>query len=97
MLASAAMAAEGPVLGLDYGTKRIGMAVSDAGGQIAFPAGTLDRTQPQRDLAALAELIAERGVTRVVVGLPLHMDGRPGSMAEAARKFAEKARNSLQR
>jgi putative holliday junction resolvase len=78
----------GCVLGLDYGSRRIGLAVSDEARLFAFPAGALERTGLQRDLAALAALIAERGVTRVVVGLPLHLSGRSGPEAEAARAFA---------
>jgi putative Holliday junction resolvase len=76
------------VLGLDLGEKRIGLAISDAEGRIAFPAGHLDRVGPRKDLEALAALIAERGVERAVVGLPLHLDGRAGREAEAARAFA---------
>jgi putative Holliday junction resolvase len=78
----------GCVLGLDYGSRRIGLAVSDPEGVFAFPAGALERTGLERDLAALTALIAERGVTRVVVGLPLHLSGRSGLEAEAARAFA---------
>lgn len=77
------------VLGLDLGAKRIGLAISDPEGRIAFPAGHLDRVGPKKDLAALATLIAERGVGRAVVGLPLHLDGRAGPEAEAARAFAK--------
>jgi len=76
------------VLGLDLGARRIGLAISDEEGRIAFPAGHLERTAPKRDLAALAALIAERRVGRAVVGLPLHLDGRAGPEAEAARAFA---------
>lgn len=78
----------GPILGLDFGTRRIGLAVSDAGAAIAFPIGALERTTLHRDLAALGELARERGVVGVVVGLPLHLDGGAGEMAEAARSFA---------
>ena len=78
----------GCALGLDYGSRRIGLAVSDEEGLFAFPAGALERTGLARDLAALTALIAERGVTRVVVGLPLHLSGRSGPEAEAARAFA---------
>jgi len=77
------------VLGVDYGERRIGLAVSDPEGRIAFPAGTLQSAGRAKDLAALCALAAERGVTRVVVGLPLHMDGRRGPEAEAAQRFAE--------
>jgi putative Holliday junction resolvase len=78
----------GPVLGLDFGARRIGLAVSNPEATLAFPAGTLERAGLDRDLAALRSLIEERGVTRVVVGLPLHMDGRSGVGADAARAFA---------
>jgi putative Holliday junction resolvase len=77
------------VLGLDLGERRIGLAVSDPAGAIAFPVGALERKGLAADVAALCELIRERGVREVVVGLPLHMDGRAGTGAAAARRFAE--------
>jgi putative Holliday junction resolvase len=80
---------EGPVLGLDLGARRIGMAISDPGTDIAFPAGHLLRKDLAKDLEALRALADERGISRIVVGLPLHMDGRRGKAAEAARAFAE--------
>jgi putative Holliday junction resolvase len=76
------------ILGLDIGSKRIGIAISDAEGSIAFPSGKIDRQGRERDLEALRALAAERGVERVVVGLPKHMDGREGVEAKAARNFA---------
>ena len=79
---------EGPVLALDYGSRRIGIAVSDEEARFAFPAGFLACRGRERDLAALGELISERSIRRVVVGLPLHMDGRRGDAAAAAEKFA---------
>src|SRR5688572_20402149 len=80
---------EGPVLGLDFGERRIGLAVSDPAGAIAFPIGALERKSLTADVAALCDLIRERGVREIVIGLPLHMDGRPGTGAAAARRFAE--------
>jgi putative holliday junction resolvase len=79
---------EGPVLGLDLGTRRIGLAVSDSEGVIAFPIGALERRGLAADIAALCELIRERGVKSAVVGLPLHLDGRSSPGADAARRFA---------
>jgi putative Holliday junction resolvase len=76
------------VLGIDLGSVRIGLAVSDPDGRIAFPAGVLDRKGQGQDVAELVVLIRERSIERVVVGLPLHMDGRAGTGAEAARRFA---------
>ncbi|MDJ0867124.1 MAG: Holliday junction resolvase RuvX [Myxococcota bacterium] len=76
------------VLGLDLGERRIGLAISDEAGRIAFPAGHLERRGKRQDLAALGRLVTERGVEQVVVGLPIHMTGRAGPQAEAARAFA---------
>ena len=79
---------QGPVLGLDLGARRIGLAVSDPEASIAFPAGHLERAGLEKDLAALRSLIAEREIRAVALGLPLHLDGRAGTGAEAARRFA---------
>ena len=76
------------VLGVDLGAKRIGLAVSDAEGRVAFPAGALESRGTARDVAAIAEVVRERGARCVVVGLPLHMSGRRGPEAEAALRFA---------
>ena len=76
------------VLGIDLGTRRIGLAVSDEDGRIAFPAGVLERRSKRADFAALAKLVRERGIGAAVVGLPLHMSGRAGPEAEAAVEFA---------
>jgi putative Holliday junction resolvase len=78
----------GRVLGIDLGVRRIGLAISDEERRLAFPAGRLERSALARDLEALRALAAERGATRIVVGLPLHLDGREGVGARAARDFA---------
>lgn len=79
-------------MGIDLGSKRIGLAVSDESGTIAFPAGCLDSRGRKKDLAAIRSFISERGVARVVVGLPLHMDGRRGPEADKAIRFADELR-----
>jgi putative Holliday junction resolvase len=76
------------VLGLDLGERRIGLAISDEEAKIAFPAGFIERKTMKRDLAALCELVRERGVGSAVVGLPLHLRGRRGAEADAASSFA---------
>jgi putative Holliday junction resolvase len=78
----------GPILGLDLGTRRMGLAISDPEASIAFPAGFLPRSGLARDLEALCALAEERAVSRIVVGLPLHLNGRSGQAAQAARDFA---------
>ena len=76
-------------LALDMGSKRIGLAISDDEGTFAFPSGKLDRKGRKVDLEALVSLIQEREVSRIVIGIPLHMNGRPGKGAEAAHAFAK--------
>jgi putative holliday junction resolvase len=76
------------VLGVDLGSKRIGLAISDSEGRLAFPAGVLESSGRKRDLAALRTLIREREIGRAVVGVPLHMSGRRGPEAEKAIRFA---------
>jgi putative Holliday junction resolvase len=76
------------VLGLDLGSKRIGLAISDSEGDFAFPAGTLKSAGRKADISAIAELIDEREIGQVVIGLPRHMDGREGPEAAAAKAFA---------
>lgn len=77
------------VLGIDLGSRRIGLAISDELGSIAFPAGVLECRGRRRDIAALRSLIQDRGIARAVVGLPIHMDGRRGPEAEKALAFAQ--------
>lgn len=77
------------VLGVDLGAKRIGLAVSDPEGRIAFPAGALESRGRARDVAAIADVVKQRGAGCVVIGLPVHMSGRRGPEAAAALKFAE--------
>lgn len=76
------------VLAVDLGSKRIGLAISDTGAKLAFPAGVLESRGRKRNLAALKALIREREIERAVVGVPLHMSGRRGPEAESAIRFA---------
>ena len=71
------------VLALDHGTARIGCALSDPSGTLATPLPVIEPPEPR----AVAELVAEHGVERVVVGLPLHLSGEEGSQAALARSF----------
>ena len=84
------MPGRGRILGVDYGARRIGLAVSDAEGHIAFPEGTLERRGERRDLESLCALVKEKGVVAIVVGLPLHLDGRRGPEAQAAEAFGRR-------
>ncbi len=76
------------VMGLDVGEKRIGIALSDETGTIAQGKGVCRRRTLEEDLAHLAERAREWGAERIVVGLPLNMDGTEGEQARAVREFA---------
>ncbi len=77
------------VLALDWGTKRIGVAVSDPLGIMAQPLPTIANEGEEKVLAALRRVIEEKEVARIVVGLPVNMDGSAGPAALAAKEFAE--------
>jgi putative Holliday junction resolvase len=83
---AAAVPATGRLLGIDVGTKRIGLAVSDPTQTVAQPLATLARRAGRRfPLAALRPFLEAHGVVGVVVGLPLEPSGREGPAALAAR------------
>jgi putative holliday junction resolvase len=77
------------ILGLDFGTRRIGAAVSDPGRTMAFPLELHERRGPDGDARHYRELVRENDIERIVVGLPLHTSGREGQLASAARSFGE--------
>ncbi len=76
-------------MGLDVGTKTIGVAVSDELSITGQALATLRRSSLRADLHALRGLIAEHGVDQIVVGLPLNMDGTEGSRAAACRQLGK--------
>jgi putative Holliday junction resolvase len=75
------------VLALDYGSARTGVAVSDATGTLARPLAVVERAASEAGLARLAQLVAEEGAERVVVGLPLTLRGEHGAQAEETTAF----------
>jgi putative holliday junction resolvase len=76
------------LLGVDLGTKTIGLALSDVERRIATPLETLKRTKFTPDAAAIRAIVERFGVGGLVVGLPLNMDGSEGPRAQATRAFA---------
>ena len=79
----------GPVLGLDLGDARIGVAISDDGRRLAVPVGTVHVGQPPGELIAITELAKDRGVNLIVVGLPLSLRGERGTRATHADAFTQ--------
>jgi len=89
-----ALAPRQRLLGLDVGQKTIGLAVSDSDFRVATPVDTIRRTKFAADAARLAQLVAERDIGGLVIGLPINMDGSEGPRCQSVRQFAA---NLLQR
>ncbi|HEV7513315.1 MAG TPA: Holliday junction resolvase RuvX [Candidatus Acidoferrum sp.] len=95
LLSSKNQAKPATILALDYGRARIGLAIADAQARLAKPLATLERINRNEDMRRLRELAREQGVTQIIVGLPLRLDGSHGEMAEEALRFAERVRKQI--
>jgi putative Holliday junction resolvase len=84
----AVLAPHAPILGLDLGTKTIGLALSDLMLTIATPQKTVRRTKFMADAAEVLEFAMSRRVTGLVLGLPMNMDASEGPRAQSTRAFA---------
>jgi putative Holliday junction resolvase len=82
------------LIGLDHGSRRIGVAIGDSESGMAFARPALLRTRLAADLDAIRRMAAEEGATRLVMGLPRNMDGSEGPQAQAARAFGERLATS---
>jgi putative Holliday junction resolvase len=78
------------VLALDYGSARCGCALSDPTGTLASPIDPIERPTTRRGFARVTELVRDRGVERVVVGLPLGLSGADTDQTREARAFADR-------
>jgi putative Holliday junction resolvase len=74
-------------LAIDYGERRIGVALSDAGGNLATPYDVLQAASVSHSISQIIRIIGTEGVERIVVGLPLNMDGTSGPAAKKAVEF----------
>ncbi len=83
-----------PVLAIDHGDARIGLAATDEFGIAAHPVETID-CRRESPLDRILEVIQHRGVRSVVLGLPLRMDGSEGTSSTKVRKFGEDLRSRL--
>jgi putative Holliday junction resolvase len=81
------------VAGIDFGRKRIGVAISE--GTVAYPLETVERRSIEQDMEAIRSRLAGRGVSLIIVGLPLSMDGTEGASAQAARSFAARIASAI--
>lgn len=85
----------GVLLGLDVGDVRIGVAVSDVLGSGAHPLCTLTRTNRQRDIIAIGDLVSIHKVERIIIGLPISLDRTIGTQAEKVQKFGTRLSKAL--
>jgi putative Holliday junction resolvase len=76
------------LLGIDLGDRRIGIAAGDTNTGVVKPLLTLRRSTPTNDAEAIGRICDERGATTIVVGLPLHMDGRESEQSQRTREWA---------
>ena len=83
-----ALASGSRLLGLDLGSKTIGLAISDPGLAVASPINTIRRTKFTKDAEALERAVEERSVGGLVIGLPINMDGTEGPRCQSTRQFA---------
>ena len=85
----------GRVMALDVGERRVGVAVSDPSGTLATPHTVIQRSSKAKDFAAVARLVSELDIERVVVGLPLTLDGEMGPQARRVTRYAHALAETL--
>jgi len=95
-LLKAAVEANQRVLGLDVGSKTIGLALSDVTHMIASPLETIKRTKFSKDLQSLKTLVTNQDVGALIIGLPVSMDGTEGPRCQSTRQFAANVNAALE-
>jgi putative Holliday junction resolvase len=85
----------GRIIAIDYGRKRIGLALSDPLRLTAQPLTTLARVNREEDIARLRDICRENSAKLIIVGHPLHLSGEVGEMADEAARFASRLRKHL--
>lgn len=83
----------GPILGIDPGTKTLGLAVSDRSRMIATPVETIERKKFTKDATRLFDIYNERECSALIIGLPLNMDGSAGPRTQSVKDFAVNLKN----
>jgi putative Holliday junction resolvase len=84
------------IMGLDIGDKRIGVALSDPGEILASPFIIIERTSEEEDIGAVVDIIDQREVGKLIVGLPRTMSGTVGQQASKVEAFVEQLRRHIQ-
>ena len=89
------MTEQNKILALDFGVKRIGLAISDELRLTAQPYGTIECKDEEEDLQKLEAIVKEEKAGEIIIGLPKRLDGSLGDMAKQAKRFARLARERL--
>ena len=79
-----------PILSLDYGEKRVGIAISDAGCSIALPSEVLERNKTNKDFLYIKDFIEKNDIQAVLIGIPYNMDGSEGEQCKIVKNFSKK-------
>ncbi|MCX5778513.1 MAG: Holliday junction resolvase RuvX [Elusimicrobia bacterium] len=83
------------IMGIDFGLKRIGIAISDPAGTMAHPLAVIHRETMAKDMERIAAIAAEYTISKIVLGLPLNMDGTPGRLTQEVTSFANRLKKDL--
>lgn len=83
------------ILALDYGTKRIGFAISDVDQTMAFPRGTLEKKPKEEFEKKLMGIVKEEGICKIILGVPLDSDNEETNSSKKIRNFGEKLAQTL--
>jgi len=86
---------KGKYLAIDYGDKRVGVAVSDYNKEISFPRDFLTYTSEKNLIAQLQKICEEDDISKIVLGLPIMMDGTLGDRAKKTQKFFDKLKEAM--
>ncbi|MDH5596814.1 MAG: Holliday junction resolvase RuvX [Candidatus Peregrinibacteria bacterium] len=86
---------KGKYLAIDYGDRRVGIAVSDENKEVSFPRDFLEYESQRKLLAQLTQLCEEEGVVRIILGLPIMMDGSLGDRAKKTQEFYTKLKEAM--
>ena len=79
-----------PILSLDYGEKRVGIAISDAGCSIALPNEVYERNKTNKDFLYIKDFIEKNDIQAVLIGIPYNMDGSEGEQCKIVKNFSKK-------
>ena len=85
----------GKLLGLDFGLKRVGYAVSDESHTIVFPRGILQKNPKERFFKEIAKIIKDEGIEKIIIGIPLDEDNNETHISASARKLGEELRSAF--